>query len=98
MGDSGFVVVRKGKVLFRSPPQQHEFNFPYQLGQEGSDTPRDAQVAPMSLAVMGCEDPGGLGFVGGLLDLRELRRLNLVPFRCVQVFCSRGSGRKQNHI
>mmetsp|Transcript_32375 Transcript_32375/g.62229 ORF Transcript_32375/g.62229 Transcript_32375/m.62229 type:complete len:401 (-) Transcript_32375:339-1541(-) len=43
VGDSGFVVVRKGKVLFRSPPQQHEFNFPYQLGQEGSDTPRDAQ-------------------------------------------------------
>ena len=30
-------------MLFRSPPQQHDFNFPYQLGSEGSDTPRDAQ-------------------------------------------------------
>ena len=40
VGDSGFLVVRSGKVLFRSQSQQHDFNFPYQLGGEGSDSPQ----------------------------------------------------------
>jgi len=43
VGDSGFVLVRQGRVLFRTPPQQHNFNFPFQLGVESSDTPSDAQ-------------------------------------------------------
>ena len=46
VGDSGFIVVRKQKVVFKSPSQQHRFNFPYQLGCPGtmSDTPEDAEV------------------------------------------------------
>jgi hypothetical protein len=32
LGDSGFMVVRGGEVAFLSPQQQHEFNFPFQLG------------------------------------------------------------------
>ncbi|KAL3530997.1 hypothetical protein ACH5RR_010319 [Cinchona calisaya] len=32
VGDSGFVLIRGGKVVYKSPVQQHRFNFPYQLG------------------------------------------------------------------
>eukprot|EP00884_Botryococcus_braunii_P001554 jgi/Botrbrau1/1139/Bobra.0162s0030.1 len=46
LGDSGFLVVRGSQVVFRSPPQQHDFNFPFQLGAPGSqsDKPEDAEV------------------------------------------------------
>jgi protein phosphatase PTC7 len=45
LGDSGFMVVRDGRLLFMSPQQQHEFNFPYQIGSPDSmsDTPKVAQ-------------------------------------------------------
>jgi protein phosphatase PTC7 len=35
LGDSGFMVVRDGKLVFESPAQQHSFNFPYQIGSRG---------------------------------------------------------------
>ena len=40
------MVVRAGELLFMSPQQQHEFNFPYQIGSPDSmaDTPHAAQV------------------------------------------------------
>lgn len=46
LGDSGFLLVRAGSLAFRSPPQQHGFNFPYQLGAPGSvaDSPADAEL------------------------------------------------------
>jgi protein phosphatase PTC7 len=46
VGDSGFLVVRAGKVAFQCPQQQHRFNFPYQLGSLGSmsDKPEQAMV------------------------------------------------------
>ena len=45
LGDSGFMVVRQGEVAFMSPQQQHEFNFPYQIGSPDSmgDLPQAAQ-------------------------------------------------------
>ncbi|KAL6012365.1 hypothetical protein ACLOJK_002852 [Asimina triloba] len=45
LGDSGFIVVRDGCTVFRSPVQQHDFNFTYQLasGSE-SDPPSAAQL------------------------------------------------------
>ena len=45
LGDSGFLVVRNGELAFMSPQQQHEFNFPYQLGSADSmaDMPSAAQ-------------------------------------------------------
>ena len=53
VGDSGFIVVRKQQVVFKSPSQQHRFNFPYQLGCPGtmSDLPEHAEVSflPYSL-------------------------------------------------
>lgn len=32
LGDSGFVVIREGKIVYRSPVQQSYFNCPYQMG------------------------------------------------------------------
>ncbi|KAI3412355.1 Protein phosphatase [Psidium guajava] len=45
LGDSGFIVVRDGCDIFRSPVQQHGFNFTYQLesGRNG-DLPSSGQV------------------------------------------------------
>jgi len=31
IGDSGYLICRGGKVIFRSPEQTHYFNAPYQL-------------------------------------------------------------------
>ncbi|THU51878.1 hypothetical protein C4D60_Mb06t35710 [Musa balbisiana] len=45
LGDSGFIVVRDGCTIIRSPVQQHDFNFTYQLESgNGSDLPSAAQV------------------------------------------------------
>lgn len=35
LGDSGFLIVRDGKLVFESPSQQHSFNFPFQVGSFG---------------------------------------------------------------
>jgi protein phosphatase PTC7 len=34
LGDSGFLLVREGNLIFRSKEQQYQFNFPYQLSGE----------------------------------------------------------------
>lgn len=45
LGDSGFIVVRDGHTVLRSPSQQHDFNFTYQLESGGgSDLPSSADV------------------------------------------------------
>lgn len=44
VGDSGFIVIRNGRTLFKSPPQQHTFNFPYQLGSEAGDPPECVEL------------------------------------------------------
>jgi len=50
LGDSGFVVVRDEDVAFKSPAQQHGFNFPYQLGCDvGSDPPQVSDVHNVKL-------------------------------------------------
>lgn len=51
LGDSGFVVIRRGEVIHRSEEQQHYFNTPFQLsvaptvleGMVLSDSPESAQ-------------------------------------------------------
>jgi protein phosphatase PTC7 len=37
VGDSGYIIIRNGKILFESTPQQHGFNFPFQLQYQGQD-------------------------------------------------------------
>lgn len=50
IGDSGFIVVREGKIIHRSEEQQHYFNTPFQLslpppGQNVlSDSPESADT------------------------------------------------------
>ncbi|XP_020580205.1 probable protein phosphatase 2C 55 [Phalaenopsis equestris] len=45
LGDSGFIIVRDGCAVFRSPVQQHDFNFTYQLESgNSSDLPSSGQV------------------------------------------------------
>jgi len=62
LGDSGFIVVRDTKVAFKSPVQQHSFNFPYQLSTvpKYSDNPMAAEtfdltVAPGDTVVLGTD-------------------------------------------
>ncbi|GFP80883.1 probable protein phosphatase 2c 55 [Phtheirospermum japonicum] len=44
VGDSGFLVIRDGAVLYKSPAQQRSFNHPYQLGAtSGCDGPSVAE-------------------------------------------------------
>ena len=53
MGDSGLLIVRvkdvgKLEVIYASESQQHEFNFPYQVGTEG-DSPEISQEMTIQL-------------------------------------------------
>jgi len=49
LGDSGFALVRDGLVEYISPQQQHEFNFPYQIGSP--DSMSDLPTAAQNLSV-----------------------------------------------
>ncbi|XP_047311752.1 probable protein phosphatase 2C 55 [Impatiens glandulifera] len=52
LGDSGFIVVRDGISIFRSPVLQHEFNYPYQLERgTQSDLPSSGQVFTVPVSV-----------------------------------------------
>ncbi|KAJ8532590.1 hypothetical protein K7X08_012513 [Anisodus acutangulus] len=65
LGDSGFMLVRNGCAAFKSPSQQHGFNFPYQLDcNNAGDSPSSAIVFKITAA------PGDVLIVGtdGLFD------------------------------
>lgn len=65
LGDSGFMVVRDGHTVFRSPAQLHGFNFTYQLENGNSgDLPSSGQVFTVPVA------PGDVIIAGtdGLFD------------------------------
>ena len=47
VGDSAFAVLRGGRIVRRSKPQQHHFNCPYQLSATGGDRVADAEVGGM---------------------------------------------------
>ncbi|PAN07241.2 hypothetical protein PAHAL_1G318600 [Panicum hallii] len=47
VGDSAFAVLRGGRIVRRSKPQQHHFNCPYQLSANGGDRVADADVGGM---------------------------------------------------
>jgi len=60
IGDSGFMVIRSGKTIFRSKEQLHSFNFPYQLGTASINVPSDANkitldVQQDDLVIMGSD-------------------------------------------
>lgn len=65
LGDSGFIIIRNGRIVFRSPVQQYGFNFPYQLANgTGGDLPSSGQVFTFSVV------PGDVIVAGtdGLFD------------------------------
>eukprot|EP01087_Luapelamoeba_hula_P006713 TRINITY_DN1679_c4_g1_i1.p1 TRINITY_DN1679_c4_g1~~TRINITY_DN1679_c4_g1_i1.p1 ORF type:complete len:372 (-),score=98.60 TRINITY_DN1679_c4_g1_i1:66-1181(-) len=51
LGDSGFMVIRQGEILFRSKEQTHAFNTPYQIGHEtsGGDRPTAADLHTLTV-------------------------------------------------
>lgn len=49
IGDSGFMVIRNGNIVYRSKEQQFSFNFPYQLGATTRATPRHADIYDFEL-------------------------------------------------
>eukprot|EP00775_Hariotina_reticulata_P004077 gene4077-4324_t len=62
LGDSGFVLVRDGVATFQCPQQQHNFNFPFQLGSADSmsDQPQaamrfDLPLQPGDIVVTGSD-------------------------------------------
>eukprot|EP01080_Neovahlkampfia_damariscottae_P010017 gene10017-2336_t len=44
LGDSGFMVIRSNKLIYKSKPQQHQFNYPYQLTYISPSLLEDDQV------------------------------------------------------
>ncbi|MQL85999.1 hypothetical protein Taro_018517 [Colocasia esculenta] len=61
VGDSGFLVVRGDGVVYRSPPHQRRFNWPYQLGLVDRRDPPDCaqwlavEVEPGDVIVAGTD-------------------------------------------
>ncbi|XP_019158815.1 PREDICTED: probable protein phosphatase 2C 55 [Ipomoea nil] len=73
VGDSGFVVVRGGAVVYRSPVQQREFNFPYQLGTT-CDNPSVAQSLTVGVRLGDVIVMGTDGLFDNVYE-KELERL-----------------------
>jgi protein phosphatase PTC7 len=65
VGDSGFMIFRNKKFLYKSPVQQHNFNCPYQLGNNKNND-RPSSASEVKVAVI----PGDIIVLGtdGLLD------------------------------
>jgi hypothetical protein len=57
LGDSGFMHLRRGDVLFQSHPMQHHFNVPYQLAaphlRDGGNTPADSELIVLNNVAKG---------------------------------------------
>ena len=59
IGDSGFIIIRNGRVWFQTKPQQYYFNCPYQIGRgldgqfiEAMADIHQIQIAPGDFVVM----------------------------------------------
>lgn len=74
LGDSGFLIIRNGKIQFKSLSQQHSFNFPYQLQYNGGDNIEDIDQKKIPIQI------GDIIIVGtdGLFD-------NLYPEQIVDL-------------
>ncbi|KAL3684055.1 hypothetical protein R1sor_002077 [Riccia sorocarpa] len=68
LGDSGFVILRNSRTVFKSPAQQHQFNIPFQLESGGSDPPSAAQVFSIEVAVGDVIVAGTDGLFDNLYD------------------------------
>ncbi|PRP86367.1 hypothetical protein PROFUN_05508 [Planoprotostelium fungivorum] len=61
LGDSGFLIVRNGQVIYRTKEQQFSFNFPYQIGTNSDCLPEShaeditLQIQPNDIVVAGSD-------------------------------------------
>ncbi|KAF9593766.1 hypothetical protein IFM89_025391 [Coptis chinensis] len=77
IGDSGFIVIRKEKKIYRSPIQQRHFNCPYQLGNSpGCDRPHSAQVLNFPVEAGDAIVVGTDGLFDNLFDLEIVEEVN----------------------
>ncbi|GJM85608.1 hypothetical protein PR202_ga02076 [Eleusine coracana subsp. coracana] len=74
IGDSGFAVLRAGKMVHRSKAQQSYFNCPFQLCSFGGDCLADADVGEMSVAEGDVVVLGTDGLFDNVFDV-ELQRV-----------------------
>ncbi|XVF53104.1 hypothetical protein PTKIN_Ptkin05aG0072800 [Pterospermum kingtungense] len=73
LGDSGFMVMRQGAVIYRSPTQQYSFNTPYQLGNyANSDKPWQGQVIKLAVEAGDVVVAGTDGLFDNLSESRIL--------------------------
>ncbi|KAH8945718.1 hypothetical protein BDL97_12G054800 [Sphagnum fallax] len=68
LGDSGFLLMRDGSTIFKSPVQQHQFNIPFQLESGGSDPPSAAEVFSLQVAAGDVIVAGTDGLFDNLYD------------------------------
>ena len=81
LGDSGFIIVRGGTTAFQSPQQQHNFNFPFQLGSaDGGASDHPGSAMRFELAVR----PGDIVVTGtdGLWDNVFAAEASAIVSRC----------------
>lgn len=73
------MIVRNGKIFYRSTDLQHSFNFPYQLAfvPEHSNSPDDAFVRPFKLRRNDIIVIGSDGLFDNLFDEAILHHVNL---------------------
>lgn len=89
-GDSGFMLVREGKVVYRSPVLQHFFDCPLQFGavpdfSESTDTAEDAAVAELQVQPGDVLLAGSDGLWDNCFDAELLRLLPEQPAGAQQV-------------
>ncbi|EXC16260.1 putative protein phosphatase 2C 80 [Morus notabilis] len=75
VGDSGFMVFRDGKMMYKSQTQQRRFNCPYQLGNHSSCDRPDSAIQ-MEVTVM-VDDLVVLG-TDGLLDNMHVEEIEKI--------------------
>lgn len=86
LGDGGLLIVRNGKVSYRTKEQQHSFNFPFQLGPNSQNTPKDAcleefQVHEGDILVMASDGLFDNLFDSQIIEILEGYRLGQIPGR-----------------
>jgi len=90
LGDSGFFILRKDEVIFKSPPQQYQFNFPYQIGYDTTmnNTPEQAEdfcvtVQPGDVIVTGTDGLWDNLFIKECVQLvRKCLDQGMTPAEC----------------
>jgi serine/threonine protein phosphatase PrpC len=70
LGDSGFMIIRNNRIVYRSKDLLHGFNFPYQLAfmNEHSNSPNDGFIRPFKLRVNDVIIMGSDGLFDNLFD------------------------------